>query len=423
MIATITPSVLYGKVSAPPGKSAMQRACALALLNKGKTVIQNPGNSNDDIVAMKIIEELGANIHFEAGELIVISTGKVSAAAAINCGESGLSLRMFAPIAALCNSTLLLKGTGSLLKRPMNFIDEVFPLLNVRTVSNNGFLPISITGPLHPKNISIDGSSSSQYLTGLLFAFAASVKERVSITVDNLKSKPYIDLSLKLLQHFGYEVSHDQYKIFYVAPARTTEKNITYYTEADWSSASFLLVAAAIGGIVQVKGLDIHSVQADKSILNVLQQCNADINIAADVISVTNKNQLHPFEFDATDCPDLFPPLVALAAYCSGTSVITGISRLAAKESNRAETLVNVFSKMGILIVLKGDAMFITGGKGIFSATVSSHHDHRIAMAAAIAGLNASGNMVIQDAEAVNKSYPDFYKHLVMLGAQVSLSN
>ncbi|MBC7534797.1 MAG: 3-phosphoshikimate 1-carboxyvinyltransferase, partial [Ferruginibacter sp.] len=249
------------------------------------------------------------------------------------------------------------------------------------------------------------------------------VKERVSITVDNLKSKPYIDLSLKLLRHFGYDVSHDRYKIFYVAPAVTTEKNITYYTEADWSSASFLLVAAAIRGIVQVKGLDIHSVQADKSILYVLQQCNADIDIAADVISVTNKNQLHPFEFDATDCPDLFPPLVALAAHCSGTSVITGISRLAAKESNRAETLVNVFSKMGILIVLKDDAMFITGGTGIFPATVSSHHDHRIAMAAAIAGLNASGNMVIQDAEAVSKSYPDFYKHLVMLGAQVSLSN
>ncbi|MFT3911286.1 MAG: 3-phosphoshikimate 1-carboxyvinyltransferase [Ferruginibacter sp.] len=422
MIATIDPSMINGNIHVPASKSAMQRACALALLNNGETIIHDPGNSNDDLAAVNIIKELGASVTTGTGKLIINSSGEIKANNMINCAESGLSFRMFAPITALSNSTVLINGSGSLLRRPMHFMDEVFPSLNVKTESQNGFLPIKITGPLVPGNIFIDGSKSSQYLTGLLFAFAKAAQEPVCIKVNDLKSKPYIDLSLQILAHFGYDVSHHAYRDFYIKPVDQKEKNIVYYTETDWSSASFLLVAGAIAGYILLQGLDIHSVQADKAIVDVLQQCNANIIVEENSISVKSGNALKAFEFDATDSPDLFPPLVVLAAYCNGTSIIKGVSRLAGKESNRGETLKDVFSKMGVTIILENDKMYIKGGSSINGAMVSSHHDHRIAMACAIAGLGAKGKVVIHDAEATGKSYPAFYHHLKMLGALVSLS-
>ena len=422
MIAAISSSVISGAITVPASKSAMQRACALALLNTGNTIIQNPGNSSDDLVAVNIIKILGAIITYENDQLVINSTGKINGSGSIDCGESGLSLRMFAAIAALSSNAFILNGSGSLLKRPVHFFDEIFPLLNVHVKTTDGFLPVSIQGPLIPANISIDGSLSSQYLTGLLFAFAKAATEPVIITVSNLKSKPYIDLSLQMLEHFGYNVRNEGYSKFHIEPVEQTEKKIIYYTEADWSAAAFLLVAGAIAGDIRIKGLDIYSPQADRVIMDVLADAGANITVDGTCILVNNKHILKPFEFDATDSPDLFPPLVALAAYCNGISIVKGISRLTGKESNRAETLKDVFGKMGIEILLKEDEMIIHGGTGIRVADVSSHHDHRIAMACAVAALGAPGTVRISDAEAVNKSYPGFYDHLQMLGASVSLT-
>ena len=422
MIAAISPGKIMGSVTAPASKSAMQRACALALLNNGKTIIQNPGKSNDDLAALNIIKGLGASFHYEQDDLVINSTGEVNGNGVINCGESGLSLRMFAALAALSNNEIVLTGDGSLLKRPMHFFDEVFPLLSVNTKTKNGFLPITIKGPMLPKDISIDGSMSSQYLTGLLFAFAKIANEPVVISVNNLKSKPYVDLSIQILEHFGYDVRNEDHSRFFIQPVKSIQKNIVYHTEADWSAAAFLLVAGAIAGDIRVKGLDLYSAQADRAIMDVLADAGAAISVEGSCILINDQQQLRAFEFDATDCPDLFPPLVALAAFCNGTSVIKGINRLAGKESDRAVTLIDVFSKMGIEIFLKDDNMIIKGGTRIRSAEVSSHHDHRIAMACAVAALKAEGNIIIDHAEAITKSYPDFYHHLQMLGAAVSLS-
>ena len=422
MIAAISPGKIMGSVTAPASKSAMQRACALALLNNGKTIIQNPGKSNDDLAALNIIKGLGASFHYEQDDLVINSTGEVNGNGVINCGESGLSLRMFAALAALSNNEIVLTGDGSLLKRPMHFFDEVFPLLSVNTKTKNGFLPITIKGPMLPKDISIDGSMSSQYLTGLLFAFAKVANEPVVISVNNLKSKPYIDLSIQMLVHFGYDVKNEDHLRFFIQPVKSIQKNIVYHTEADWSAAAFLLVAGAIAGDIRVKGLDLYSAQADRAIMDVLADTGAAISVEGSCILINDQQQLRAFEFDATDSPDLFPPLVALAAFCNGTSVIKGINRLAGKESDRAVTLIDVFSKMGIEIFLKDDDMIIKGGTRIRSAEVSSHHDHRIAMACAVAALKAEGNIIIDHAEAITKSYPDFYHHLQMLGAAVSLS-
>lgn len=430
---------------APASKSSMQRACAAALLRAGETIIYHPGHSNDDKAALGVIRDLGAEVmELPDGSLRVHSGGVAGVGGTrggrvgdeaepleVNCGESGLGLRMFAPIFALSGRTIRVKGEGSLLKRPMDFFDEVFPELGVRVVSNGGKLPLEIQGPLQPRNIEIDGSLSSQFLTGLLFAFAAAGAPGVSIRVRDLKSKPYIDLTLQVMRCFGWEVENRDYAEFRFGAERRAG-DPAYTVEGDWSGGAFLLVAGAIAGPIRIKGLDEWSTQADKAILQPLCDCGAVMEMGEDTILVGPPDGsansagvqvpvLTAFRFDATDCPDLFPPLVALAACCAGTTEIMGVSRLAHKESDRGLTLQEEFGKMGVRIELEGDKMLVFGGPGVKGAVVHSRHDHRIAMACAVAALRADGAVVIEDAEAIDKSYPDFYTDLQELGGKVNM--
>jgi 3-phosphoshikimate 1-carboxyvinyltransferase len=425
MQAIVKPSNLSGAIIAPASKSAMQRACAAALLKGGKTVLHNPGVSDDDKAALDIIQQLGAKVEEQGDEIIISSNGINAVSNEINCGESGLSVRMFTSIAALSDKQITIKGKGSLVKRPLSFFNEVLPQLDVECESNNGLLPLKIKGPLQPKNIEVDGSLSSQFLTGLLFAYSSANASDVSIKVKNLNSKPYIDLTLKLMADFGLKTPENKnYDEFYFPEKPTLEINhdkFNYTVEADWSGGAFLLVAGAISGNIIVKGLDVFSTQADKAILQALMQSETNIGVKEDQIEI-RESRLKAFHFNATDCPDLFPPLVALASYCEGTSVIEGVHRLTHKESNRALTLQEEFGKMGIKISFQDDLMLVKGGRGAKSARVSSRHDHRIAMACAVAGLKADGEVVIDDAEAVNKSYPQFWEHIEKLNAAVTLN-
>ena len=425
MIVTITPSVISGTIDAPTSKSSMQRACAAALLHNGQTTIDNAGKSNDDLAALEVIKILGATVtETENNRLTVASKGVQPVSNEMNCGESGLGIRMFAPIAALGKEPIVINGKGSLLSRPMDFFDEIFPQLNIKIESNGGKLPIKIKGPLQPKAITIDGSLSSQFLTGLLMAYGKAATQPVTITVNNLTSKPYIDLTLQVMTYFGYDVTNNNYESFLIKPSENLiDKTINYKVEGDWSGAAFLLVAGAIAGQITIKGLDTFSTQADKAILQALIDCGSTISIQEKQIdigsSAIGNSGLKPFHFNAKDCPDLFPPLVALAAYCNGTTVIEGVNRLAHKESNRGLTLQQEFAKMGIVVKLQDDLMVIEGGAGVNGTNVHSHHDHRIAMACAVAGLKANGTTIIEEAEAIKKSYPEFYEHLKMLGAVV----
>jgi len=422
MIVKIQSSTLSGIINAPTSKSSMQRACAAALLHEGTTVINNPGHSNDDLAAIDVIQKLGAVIkEKDSNKIVIESAGVKPVSGEMNCGESGLGIRMFTPIAALSEQPITINGTGSLVTRPMNFFDEIFPQLGISISSREGKLPLHIKGPVQAKPITIDGSLSSQFLTGLLMAFGKAVKEPVTITVNNLKSKPYIDLTLQVMKHFGYEVVNNNFETFTIHPANTVaDKTINYTVEGDWSGGAFLLVAGAISNQIVIEGLDVHSTQADKAILQAVKDSGADLKIDGTTITVDpSANALQAFEFDATDCPDLFPPLVALASYCNGTTKIKGVNRLAHKESNRGLTLQDEFGKMGVVIHLNDDVMLVEGGKGVKGATVHSRHDHRIAMACAVAALSAGGETIIEEAEAINKSYPDLYEHIKSLGASL----
>lgn len=421
MKVTVFPTQVSGLIRAPRSKSDMQRACAAALLHKGITRIVDPGRSNDDLAALEVIGKLGAIVEDKGHEIFIKSDGVNPVHQNIHCGESGLGIRMFTPIAALSEKELVIGGTGSLVSRPMGFFDEIFPQLQIAIESNAGRLPLKIKGPLSPASIEVDGSLSSQFLTGLLMAYSAAGASGVTIHVKDLKSKPYIDLTISVLKSFQMKVpSIHQYEMFVFdnEPHQQPVGEFTYQVEGDWSGAAFLFVAGAIAGELTIAGMRQDSVQADKKILEAIKDAGAVLSFEQNEYKVAQA-KLKAFEFDATECPDLFPPLVALAAYCKGTTAIKGVSRLAHKESNRALTLQDVFGQMGIRIELEGDMMFVHGGGVLKGAEVSSHHDHRIAMAAAVAALKASGPVVIHHAEAINKSYPEFYQHLQKLGVSV----
>lgn len=415
MQVTISPSIVAGEITAPASKSAMQRACAAALLRGGTTILQNPGISNDDNAALDIITQLGAIVTKGQNTITIESKRIVPVNDTINCGESGLSARMFTSIAALSEKPIQVTGSGSLLKRPFSFFTETLPQLDVECTGNNGLLPLHIKGPLQPTDIKVDGSLSSQFLTGLLFAFSAAGASNVTINVYQLNSKPYIDLTLQVMKDFGLPVPvNNNYESFTFpgnSSRSSTDQPFHYAVEGDWSGGAFLLVAGAVAGDLVVSGLDVFSTQADKAVLQALMQSGATISIEPTQIHI-RKSRLKPFHFNATDCPDLFPPLVSLAAYCEGTSVIEGVHRLTHKESNRALTLQEEFAKMGITITFQDDLMLVKGGEGVHGATVHSRHDHRIAMACAVAALGADGDVTIDEAEAVNKSYPQFWEHV-----------
>lgn len=421
---------MKGVVQAPASKSSMQRACAAALLAKGKSVIRNPGHSNDDKAAIEIIKRLGAEVKINNEELIINNNGILPITDEVNCGESGLSIRMFIPIIALASKEMIINGEGSLLNRPMDFFDEILPQLGVEIHSNIGKLPIKIKGPLQPKSIEIDGSLSSQFLTGLLMAYAAANARDVSIRVNNLTSKPYIDLTLDVMKRFGLKLPENRkYEEFHFfgqthdsPPKSDRDASREYTVEGDWSGGAFLLVSGAIAGPITIRSLDMVSTQADRAIMEGLAKANASFAVEAKGIKV-RPGTMKGFQFDATDCPDLFPPLVALAAYCDGESEIQGVNRLTYKESNRAISLQEEFGKMGVKVEVNNNAMKIYGKGNVNGTRVHSHHDHRIAMACAVAALKAVGDTTIEEAGAVKKSYPDFYEDLGKLGADVSLNH
>jgi 3-phosphoshikimate 1-carboxyvinyltransferase len=410
----IYPSTLQGAVKAPASKSMMQRAIAAAMLTNGKCVIYNPSYCDDSLAAMSVIAALGAKVE-PLPDKLIIEGGGVLKEKKLNCGESGLSMRMFSPIAALYADEITLNGANSLRKRPMNIITDALSKLGVQCSSSDGFIPISIKGPLKGGKIEIDGSLSSQLLTGLLMALPLA-KNDSEIIVRNLKSKPYIDMTIQLLNDFGITIINNDYSVFSI-PSKQKYLPRDYTVEGDWSGGAFLLVAGAINGKITVSGLQQSSAQSDKNILTALKDAGAKMDITSDAVTVET-SELKSFAFNATHSPDLFPPLATLAVYCNGETVIKGVSRLIHKESNRAETIVNEFSKLGIKIIIEGDTMKITDGKPT-GGKVESHGDHRIAMAMAIAAISASGKVCIRDSQSVAKSYPEFFDDLRGLGVRV----
>lgn len=406
---------INGTVSVPASKSMMQRAIIASLLAKGKSKILNPSICGDTVVALNIAETLGAEIsQTESVEIEGIEREGVKREEkkVLYCHESGFCMRVFPAIAGLFKNQTLLTGNPLSPSRPVEFIEEPMNALGVKCKTSNGVLPISVQGPFKGGKVSVDGSMSSQFLSGLLMALPLCENDS-ELKVSNLKSKDYVRMTLEVLEEFGVEVEvNEEFDCFKINGGQEYKAR-EYTVEGDWSSAAYFLVAGAIAGSVKVRGLGGDSLQADRIIIDLLKEVGASVNVDAEEV-VVEKNELKGFEFDVEECPDLFPVVSVLASNCSGKSVIKGIERLKHKESSRAEVMVKELKRLGVKIDLFTDRVEIVGS--LLGGEVESHDDHRIAMALAIAGLNSEKGVEIKGIKCVSKSFPGFFEELKKLG-------
>lgn len=411
MDKTVSLGSANGTITPPSSKSYAQRAIALALLAEGRTTLRNIEFCKDTRSAISCIEALGAKVSYLDESTIAIDGGLHPVTDTLMVGESGLATRLFTPIASLNSTPICIKGEGTLLHRPMMMMIEPLRRLGVEVRDGGGHLPIEVKGPIHGGNIEVDGSFSSQFITGLLLALPLA-KEDTTLQVRSAVSTPYIDMTIDTAKRFGVEIMHHEgdYSEFYIEGGQKyTPADLAI--EGDWSGASTMLVAGAISGRVTVKNLSTLSKQADTAICRALERAGAGIIIEGDSITVT-KRRLRSFTFDATNSPDLFPALAALAAAAHGQSTIIGTQRLLHKESDRAETIRQEYEKLGIEVdISEENVMKIRGGE-IHPATVFSHNDHRIAMSLAVSALRCKGDVTIENAECVEKSYPTFFEDL-----------
>ena len=411
MDKSVSAGSIRGTIAPPSSKSYAQRAIALALLAEGRSILRNIEFCKDTRSALKCIEALGAKVEYIDDSTIAIEGGLNPQSSTLHVGESGLATRLFTPIASLNPTPITIEGEGTLLYRPMTMMIEPLRQLGVQVRDGGGFLPIEVQGSIHGGDITVDGSVSSQFITGLLLALPLA-QEDTTLHVTSPVSIPYIDMTIETARLFGVEIMHNEgdYTQFFIE-GRQQYTPADIAIEGDWSGAATLLVAGAIAGEVTVKNISTLSKQADTAICHALERAGAGLIIEQDSITVS-KRKLRGFEFDATNAPDLFPALAALAAAAEGESVIVGTDRLRHKESDSAETIRREYEKLGIEVdISEKNIMRIRGGE-ILPTTTFSHNDHRIAMSIAISALRCQGEVVIENAECVEKSYPTFFEDL-----------
>lgn len=412
MDIAIPPGRVEGVLTPPCSKSYAQRALAASLLAEGTSILRNIEFCNDTRSALECIRTLGAEVACTDTDTLAVRGGLCPTGSTLHVGESGLATRLFTPVAALCPTPIRIEGEGTILRRPMRMMTEPLRRLGVRVHDNGGLLPLEVCGPIEGGEIEVDGSISSQFVTGLLLALPHARRD-TTLHVRGAVSTPYLDMTIDTAARFGVEIFQRDYEEFYI-PGMQHYRSTDFGIEGDWSAAAMLLVAGATAGEVTVRNISMLSKQADTAICTALVRAGAAVINDADSVTAAVR-PLRAFEFDATNCPDLFPALAALAAAAEGVSILHGTSRLIYKESNRAETIREEYARLGIEVdISEPDIMTVRGGR-IRSAHTNSHADHRIAMSLAVAALRAEGEVGIEGAECVAKSYPGFFEDLARI--------
>lgn len=391
-------SFLKGDVTAPPSKSAAHRALICSFLAGGGTV--NPIIPSKDMQAtVGVINALKEN------------------SSTLNCIESGSTMRFMIPVAAALGRNVTFVGQGSLLSRTAGEYLTLLPKHNVN-IEGNGYLPLTISGQLKNGSFEVAGDVSSQYITGLLLALACLEGDSAVILTTPMQSKPYVDMTVKIMGDYGVEVRETDFG--YLVHGGQQFKKLDYTVEGDWSQAAFFLAAGAINGDVCVTGLDMSSAQGDKAIVDVLKAFGADVRCNENSVSV-KKSKMHGAAVNAENIPDLVPIIAVTAAFAQGDTVISGAERLRYKESDRIESVVSNLRALGAEVTETEDGMIIHGGKQLKGARLKGFNDHRILMAFSVAALAVDGNIEIDDAQSINKSYPSYFEDYNMLGGKANV--
>ncbi|MFQ6080256.1 MAG: 3-phosphoshikimate 1-carboxyvinyltransferase [Candidatus Bathyarchaeia archaeon] len=414
---------LEGEVSAPSSKAYTHRMLIAALLSRGPSKILNPLTSDDTKATLEAVKAFGAEAELQENYWTIRGVDSLRVPkASINCGESGATLRFMIPVAALAPGSSVFTFGSSLERRPiaplLQSLKQLGTESNLQLKEGSSLVRIQGDG-LEGGKTSMRGDISSQFISGLLFACPKAKKDtEISITTP-LESRNYVQMTMEVLDKHGVRVFASENFTQLKIPSNQNYNPCDHEVPGDFSSAAFLLAAAAItSSKLKVKKLDYHTTQGDKTILDILKEMGSKVRVGDDYVEVEGE-QLNAIDVNAKDIPDLVPVCAVLACYSRGTSKIYNAKRLRYKESDRLSSLHTELKKMGAEIMVKEDGLVIRGPRKMQGATIDPHNDHRIAMACAVAALAASGETRIQNAECVNKSYPSFFDDLRLLGANI----
>ncbi len=414
---------LSGTVEALSSKAYTHRALIAASLSEGRSSIHKPLVCDDTLATIKACSLLGAKIRkVEEGFVVDGIPKPATPEDIVHCGDSASTLRFLTPVCALAEGISVLTGNEGLRKRPVEPLLDALRQLNVRCHSTrgDGCPPIIVFGGgIRGGRTSIRGDVSSQFVSGLLFGTPKADSATEIVVTNQLESKPYVTVTLNVLHKHGIKVEPSpDYSRFFV-PCGQAYIPFNHVIEGDYSSAAFLLAAAAItNSYVKITNLRRDTLQGDRKVIEVLQEMGSQVKIGEDDVEVLGANRgLKGVEIDLRDTPDLIPVCAALACYAQGETVIRGAGRLRFKESDRIASISSELRKMGGKIMESEEGFIIKGG-GLHGAEIDPHKDHRIAMACAIVALGAEGITTIHGIECVDKSYPDFVKDLLSLGGE-----
>lgn len=415
MTVTVNTDALSGVIPAIPSKSYAHRMMICAAFSEEPSRIFCTSGSEDILATIRCLNAMGASITYEDGviEVIPVDRTALPSSASMDCGESGSTLRFLLPVACALGIDGEFVMHGRLSQRPLSPLYEEL-IRHGAVLAQQGTQPFLISGRLSDPDFCIAANVSSQFISGLLFALPLMGGGTIRMTGE-IQSGSYLDITVECMRLAGIDVTlqGDTYHVqgTYRMPAEST-------VQGDWSNAAFWLCAGAIGPqAVTVTGLNLHSAQGDRKILDVLERFGAGIQKTEDSVTVSPE-KLSGIVLDASDIPDLVPVISAVACQAAGETRIEHAERLRIKESDRIQSVCALLNAFGADYTEKPDGMIIRGGKPLHGATVSSCNDHRIAMTAAVMSLLTDSAITIEQAESVNKSYPSFYQDYRRLGGQ-----
>jgi len=414
----LSPSKLKGTVTVPSSKSISHRTVICAGLSEGTSIIDNINYSQDIDATCNAMEKLGINMIKEKNSLRVRGVKEIDLKSSeIDCAESGSTLRFLIPIAAMTGKEVVFTGEGELAQRPLGPYYEIFDDQKVSYKNSKGNLPLTIDGKLKPGKYKVNGSVSSQFISGLLFALPMLEGDSKIEVTSELESKPYIDLTIDALENYSVQVENREYKEF-IIQGNQKFKARDISIEKDFSQAAFWLAAGTLGAEVECIGMNTKSLQGDKAIIDIIKKMGGSVSIKDDIVKAI-PSETKGIVFDASDCPDLVPVIAVLGSLSEGTTEIINAKRLRIKECDRLKAMCRELRKIGADIEETADGLIIRGKKFLRGGAVSSWGDHRIAMALAVASIKCEEPVIIRDALCVRKSYPDFWSHFKMLGGEI----
>ncbi|UDQ99239.1 3-phosphoshikimate 1-carboxyvinyltransferase [Lentisphaerota bacterium WC36G] len=434
MKAVVKKSHVSGNIIVPGSKSHTIRAIAIACLAEGQSKIINPLISEDTISALNAAKALGVKVveHDHYWLINGVNGNFNQPENIIDLGNSGTTLRLFSAMAATSNIAVTFDGDESLRSRPMQPLLSALEQLGAKVTSNNGRCPITITGPLSGGNVTVDGTTS-QYTSALLIS-TPLLKEDSVIEIPKLNEVPYVDITLQWLKSQNIQYKAYNYYDKFEVEANQAYSAFTSHIPADFSTATFPLLAAAITqGDVVIENLDFSDAQGDKEVFNLFTEMGVKVergttNLISNIHGKYNTDpdnnsiaKLKALKIDLNSTPDALPAIAVAAACCNGTTIIHNVAQARIKETDRIACMAKELGKMGAKITETPDGMIIEGSDKLTGAIVNSYDDHRIAMALTIAGMVAEGETTILDCECAAVTYPNFFDDFIKIGADITL--